>query len=345
MTIALVQPSPDNMISGGHLYNRNVLQQAGQHGFGLVSEVLSALLPGQITRLSARHELLFWDSLLLHDLQRHSAELGQTTSALLCHYLPSLNPNNDAISLQRHRALEDEVLKALVFVIVTGKVLYDDIKQRHPELDVFVCEPGIDTALFSMRHGTSKPDNRIVECLTVANLLPEKGYLDILAALAQLPARGWRWHIVGSEVVDPAFSRRFRAAANLRKLTQQINWHGALPQARVAELMVAADIFIFASYYESYAMVLAEAAALRLPMISTRVGAAEELITHGGNGFLFEPGDSDCLAGYLQRLIADTHIRRRFSNALHSTPRSWQQCIAEFTLICRQAIPEINHDH
>ena len=56
-----------------------------------------------------------------------------------------------------------------------------------------------------------------------------------------------------------------------------LEWTGELPPREVAERMHKADAFVLSSRYETYGVVLAEAAAAGLPILSTPVGIAEEL--------------------------------------------------------------------
>ena len=61
------------------------------------------------------------------------------------------------------------------------------------------------------------------------------------------------------------------------------------------------DVLIFPSlWYENCPLVLAEAALTGTPVIASNLGAIPEFIEHGRNGFLFNPGDWNDLAGYMK---------------------------------------------
>jgi glycosyltransferase involved in cell wall biosynthesis len=111
--------------------------------------------------------------------------------------------------------------------------------------------------------------------------------------------------------------------------------HGALPQEDVAALMAESDLLISPSTFEAYGMVVAEAAAAGLPVLSNRVGAAEQLIAHGVTGFLASNGDWDGFARYLELLLADAALRAVFrDNLRHAAVRGWDRTLADFQTAC-----------
>ena len=71
----------------------------------------------------------------------------------------------------------------------------------------------------------------------------------------------------------------------------------------------SADIFVLPSYTEGFSMAVLEAMAYGLPIVSTRVGALQEVLVEGKNGFLIVPGEWEMLAARLQRLIEDPGLR------------------------------------
>jgi len=64
----------------------------------------------------------------------------------------------------------------------------------------------------------------------------------------------------------------------------------------VPNLINASDAFILASFYEGTPNSLVEAAALKLPIVSSNVGAVSEIIQNGESGFLIDPNDIDIIS-------------------------------------------------
>lgn len=84
----------------------------------------------------------------------------------------------------------------------------------------------------------------------------------------------WQLVIVGTGV-DYKEVREYAEALALPANT--LRWTGELTPQQVAEEMHRADAFVLSSRYETYGIVLAEAATAGLPILSTPVGIAKEV--------------------------------------------------------------------
>jgi len=83
----------------------------------------------------------------------------------------------------------------------------------------------------------------------------------------------------------------------------------------VAKIISVYDIFALPSLNEGMGKVLVEAMALGKPITASNVGGIPDLITHGTNGFLVSPKNSEQLAKYIQILITDKEKRESMGQA------------------------------
>jgi glycosyltransferase involved in cell wall biosynthesis len=82
-------------------------------------------------------------------------------------------------------------------------------------------------------------------------------------------------------------------------------------QEDVARWYAACDAFALASANEGTPVVVIEALAAGLPVVSTRVGGVADVLSDGVDGFLVEPGDMHALAARLEQLAREPELRAR----------------------------------
>src|SRR6266704_1069334 len=75
-------------------------------------------------------------------------------------------------------------------------------------------------------------------------------------------------------------------------------------QDAVYEKLAAADLFLLPSQLESFGLAALEAMACEVPVIATNVGGVPEVVKHGVDGFLVEPGDVKEPARYAIEILS-----------------------------------------
>lgn len=81
----------------------------------------------------------------------------------------------------------------------------------------------------------------------------------------------------------------------------------------IANIYGLGDILVVPSLYENLANVLLEGMAAGLPIVTTSGGGSPEVVVHGTNGLVVQPGDPEALAGAISDLVTDSETRDRFS--------------------------------
>jgi alpha-maltose-1-phosphate synthase len=142
---------------------------------------------------------------------------------------------------------------------------------------------GVDFERFVFQPRT---DSRPTRFIFVGFLNARKGVPLVLEAWQKLHASGAELWLVG---------RMSPAVRHLLPDLPGIRYFGAVPQDEVSRLMQQCDVFVFPSYFEGFGLVLLEAMACGLPVITTTATAGPDLVTEGENGWVFEPGDLERL--------------------------------------------------
>jgi glycosyltransferase involved in cell wall biosynthesis len=141
----------------------------------------------------------------------------------------------------------------------------------------------------------------------VANFRPQKNHELLLEAAVTVIDRDPRavFLLAGSGPLHDQIARR---VAGLR--SSRIRFLGHVPDA--GRLIASADLLVLSSSYEGLPVVVMEALAAGVPVVSTAVGGVPDLIKDGRNGFLTPSGDPAALAGAILRAMPpETHARLR----------------------------------
>ncbi|HYV16568.1 MAG TPA: glycosyltransferase family 4 protein [Conexibacter sp.] len=153
--------------------------------------------------------------------------------------------------------------------------------------------------------------------LTVGRLVPAKGHALLLDALAGLRHEGLA--VEAAFVGDgPERERLARRAAELG-LGEAVRFAGSVGQDRIRAWFERADVFCLPSFAEGVPVVLMEAMAMELPVLTTQVMGIPELVEHERTGLLVPPGRADAVAAALRRLAADPRERARLGAAGRAT--------------------------
>jgi len=185
----------------------------------------------------------------------------------------------------------------------------------YPETRIARIPNAIDLSKFTpsapherqaLRSRLGLPDDRTI-VLYVGRLSRSKGVMMLVRALPELLAAHPDLYLVlvgsGRESWD---SCEQELTAYLR--TQHLDTHVALPghSERVHEYLQAADLYVSPSDYEGFGLTIVEALACALPVVTTAVGVATQIVRNDWNGFLCPPKDPHAL-----RAAIDLALRER----------------------------------
>lgn len=144
--------------------------------------------------------------------------------------------------------------------------------------------------------------------LYIGRLVPEKGQTVLLEAVARLTGRGIdvQLQLAGDGELRAELER---TAASL-EIADRVSFLGAVGQEELRELYERAAVFCLPSFAEGVPVVLMEAMAMGLPVVTTRIAGIPELVEHERSGILVAPGRTDELTDSLARLLSEPELRR-----------------------------------
>ena len=134
--------------------------------------------------------------------------------------------------------------------------------------------------------------------LFCGRLSEEKGPFQLLKAYHRVNSRRKALIFVGDGQLKQAM-QEYVSANNV----ESVYFFGFQSRQDVPKFYAASDFLVLPSLRETWGIVVNEALCFGLPVIvSDQVGAGEDLVDHGANGFIFPVEDTDRLADYIERL-------------------------------------------
>ncbi|VAW71552.1 Glycosyltransferase [hydrothermal vent metagenome] len=211
---------------------------------------------------------------------------------------------------------ENERLKGLKFgainlgarkIIAVSDSLCQNVIARTPlsSKKLMVIYNGIATAEFQIaptnrlrqQFGWSK-DDIIVGSL--GNIRPAKGYEVLLQAAVLLKQKTSFFRFV---IAGQGSGSLYKSLLKLRHnldLNEHVQFLGFNDEP--AEFLANLDIFLLSSLTEGFSISTLQAMASQLPVVVTKSGGPEEIVTHAENGWLVEAGDAGAIATALNEL-------------------------------------------
>jgi glycosyltransferase involved in cell wall biosynthesis len=187
-----------------------------------------------------------------------------------------------------------------------------------PPDKIIVIPPGVNTRLWMRPKIVSKSQD-VVKVLFVGGDLQRKGGLFLLDAFRKLRQETVRQH--NGEEVQVELHLVTRTVVPPEPGLYVYN-HLDPNSTELRDLYYQSDIFCLPTQGDCMPMVLAEAGAAGLPIVSTRVAAIPEVVRDEENGFLIDPGNLDQLVAALKRLAEDPMLRRMQGAKSYATIRA-----------------------
>ncbi len=133
------------------------------------------------------------------------------------------------------------------------------------------------------------------------------GYVGRLAAEKEL-------HLLTHLADDPRYALVVVGGGpeeqRLRTLLPGASFLGVRHGDDLSRVYASLDVFVHTGRHETYCQSAQEALAAGVPVVAPRAGGPVDVVADGAAGFLYEPGDGRDLAAHVDRLAADSSLRR-----------------------------------
>ena len=250
----------------------------------------------------------------------------------------ALNPR---LRSQRHIEAAQYAADPPPEVVAISRMVQRDMREFHgvPPDRLHLVYNGVDLARFSpevcaglrprARYAWRLADEEVC-FLLVAHNFRLKGVRELVEAAARLDRRA-PWRIV---VVGKGGPLAYLARARELDIVDRFVFTG--PMADVTAAYAAADVYVQPTWYDPCSLVVLEALACGLPVITTRFNGASELMQDGRDGLILDsPAEIERLAHALVCLM-DAHLRADMGRAArataeqHSIERNFREMMAVF---------------
>ena len=220
---------------------------------------------------------------------------------------------------ERFKRLKFGVIEAgASCVVAVTDSLRDDILNRtllNPQ-KISVIYNGIDTAGFMrprsralrQKYGWSE-DEIIIGSL--GNIRPAKGYDGLLRAAAFLERGSHSYRFVIAGQGKGGLYEDLLALRNKLGLDEKVQFLGFIDDA--ADFLANIDLFLSSSISEGLPLSAIQAMVAALPIVATRCGGYEGLITDRENGILVDVEDPQAIADAIEMVVADTSLQKTLS--------------------------------
>ncbi|MDC0948258.1 glycosyltransferase [Gammaproteobacteria bacterium] len=158
---------------------------------------------------------------------------------------------------------------------VTSDQEADEVRALGFTQPIHVVANGIILPERLIERSGSAPNSRRI-ALLLSRLHPKKGISELLRDWAALQPADWTLRLVGP--AEPAYRRQLEQEIAALSLSESVELHPESDEAGKWQHYASAELFVLPSYNENFGIVIAEAMAAGLPVITTRNTPWETLV-------------------------------------------------------------------
>jgi glycosyltransferase involved in cell wall biosynthesis len=222
---------------------------------------------------------------------------------------------------QEEKSIFDQFINILIKKVHTLLVLNDEtgdlLSEKFSKSNIVKFNNGVDTDIFKPLNNylQTKIEYKNSHIIYTGRLEKKKGVLLLCNAFEKLYAKhkDISLELIGSGSLEGYILDLSKKLNNSIKVSTSTN---------IVKSYQNADIFVLASFSEGMSNSLLEAMACGLIVVSSNVGAAEEIINHGDNGFLFENKHLENLVEIIESVLMENYDTKKIRKQSVKTMRN-----------------------
>lgn len=211
-------------------------------------------------------------------------------------------------------------LRKLSGIVAIGQRAQRDYQKRYPEMPVYNLPYYCDLQAFEKTAPEIRP-RQPVTLFFCGQMIARKGVDVLLQAFSRAVDEGLdaRLLLVGRKAeIDEMLADCSQSAR------ERVEYAGFQQPEDLPQFFAQADVFILPSRYDGWGVVVNQALGAGVGIIcSDQVGAGEDLVEEGVNGFIFESGDVESLKACILKLAGDTTLLRAAAQRSAALAKDW----------------------
>ncbi|QLH02205.1 hypothetical protein C5F47_00715 [Nitrosopumilus cobalaminigenes] len=214
------------------------------------------------------------------------------------------------------------------YVIATSKAEFDDCKKFGISKNKIKLIP----LSFTLKNIniSEKVSFNTKNILFVGRIVPLKNLDKLIKSIAILKKDfpNIKFTIVGDEIKgrllgDVGYKKQLEILITKLNLDENINFVGWTTDNALWEYYSKSDLFLFGSTYENFGRPLLEAAFFRIPLVSTNVGVARDLIGDDQGGIILKNLDEQYVSDNIKELLTNEKKYQKASKHVKSSANNF----------------------
>jgi alpha-maltose-1-phosphate synthase len=255
-------------------------------------------------------------------------ELIEEEAELQPEWAATLQGSQDSAEKLRRK---DEELVLATHIIVPSRYVKQTLSKAGPlDAEVTVLPYGAPAVCGQKERTLARSDK--LRVIFVGSLTQRKGISYLLEAVGRL----------GSRVELTLIGLKVGECKALDRALRMLRWIPSLPHTELLEEIRRHDVMIFPSLFEGFGLVILEAMANGLPVITTLHTGAPDFLSDGHDGFIVPIRDAEAIAEKLEMLLRDRERLAAMSQAAmrKAALQSWKYYRRSLVNTVQQALAE-----